>query len=276
MDFLGDIVDAPHRARSPFLSIGRGKVAVNDRSLVVVDADGVIEIPVAMVSAIFLEPGVSITHEAVKLAAENDTLLLWTGEAGIRLYSAGMPGGKSAGRIVSQVKLHLDDKERLQAAQRLYRLMFGVDFPATRSIEKLRGMEGARVKRLYAEIASQYGVQWEGREAAAEELRESMGFATSCLYGLAEAVILVCGYAPSIGVVHSGDQRSLVFDLADTVKFKTVIPVAFQVFAESNKDIGARVRRRCRDVFRQQRLAETLFANLYEIMGEYAADVASS
>ncbi len=221
-----------------------------------------------MVSAVLLEPGVSVTHEAVKLAAEHDVLLLWVGEAGVRVYSAGMPGGKHAPRLIEQVRQHINHDERIMAAQRLYLLMFAEAMPETRSLEKLRGLEGVKVREIYTLLANQFGVDWSGRENADLALKDALGIATSCLYGLAEAVILAAGFSPAIGIIHSGDPRSLVFDLADTVKFKTVVPAAFRIFQESPLDTRNRVRRVCRDMFREQNTASVLFHNLYEILGD--------
>lgn len=271
MDYLTDTIVLLHKARSPFLAIERGHLRVSDHCFLLTREDGDIEIPVGMISCLLIEPGVTITHEAVKLAAECDTLLVWTGEAGVRFYSSGMPGGKNASRIVDQVRIHLDPVERMNAAKRLYRLMFGEDLSESpSSIEELRGIEGARVKKWYRKIAEDYGVgEWQGRSGSPGELQSALGYATSCLYGLSEAVILSAGYSPAIGTVHSGDQRSMVFDLADTVKFRTVVPLAFETYRESDVDIGNRVRRRCRDLFREMKMAERLFANLYEIMGTY-------
>lgn len=268
-DHLGDALSLPHRARSPFLAIERGHLRADGHCLLLARENETMEIPVAAVSAILLEPGVTVTHEAVKLAAEHETLLVWTGEAGVRVYSAGMPGGKHGSRLLKQAQTHLDPEARLRAAQRLYSCMFEESMRESRSIEKLRGIEGARVKALYHEIARSRNIVWRGRDQAPEALRDALGFATSCLYGLAETAILAAGYSPAIGVVHSGNARSLVFDLADTVKFKTVIPAAFDVYLESPADIGNRVRRRCRDIFREEKMAETLFANLFEIFGEH-------
>lgn len=267
-DRLAHTTVLPHRVRSPFVAIEYGHLRVEDHCLLVERETEEIEIPVAMVSAILLEPGVTVTHEAVKLAAEHGVLLIWVGEAGVRVYSAGNPGGKAPERLIRQVRIHTDQNLRMAAAMRLYRLMFGEAFKETRSLEKLRGLEGAKVKVLYQNIAAQYGVTWAGRDKAAKALRDALGFATSCLYGLSEAVILAAGYAPAIGIVHCGNERSLAFDLADTMKFKTVVPAAFEVYAASPVDTANRVRHRCRDLFREQKLAERLFANLFEIIGD--------
>ncbi|WP_246047821.1 hypothetical protein [Hankyongella ginsenosidimutans] len=46
---------------------------------------------------------------------------------------------------------------------------------------------------------------------------------------MTEAAVLAAGYAPAIGFLHSGKPLSFVYDIADIVKFDTVVPVAFQV-----------------------------------------------
>lgn len=275
-DFLEVEASLPHRARASFVAIEHGVLRVENHCLLLERQDGDIEIPVGAVSAILVEPGVSVTSDAVKLAAEHGTLLLWVGEAGVRVYSTGMPGGKHAQRLIWQVGLHTDQERRMDAAKRLYRLMFHEEVPDTRSLDKLRGIEGARVKALYAGIAKTCGIDWKGRENTEESLQIGLGIATSCLYGLAEAVILAAGYSPAIGVVHSGDARSLVYDLADTVKFRTVVPAAFRTYMESSHDIRNRVRRACRDMFRENNTAATLFDNLYFIMGEGNADCSAT
>jgi CRISPR-associated protein Cas1 len=245
-----------------------GILRVEDRCLFLDREDGSgIEIPVGMVSALLLEPGVSVTHEAVKLAAEHDVILLWVGEAGVRFYSAGMPGGKSGRRLVAQALQHANPELRMQAARRMYQLMFDEEMRETRSLDKLRGIEGAKVKAWYAAIATAHGVEWKGREGSSEALKVAMGIATSCLYGVCEAIILTAGFSPAIGIIHSGNPRSLVFDLADTVKFRTVIPVAFKVFVESHDNTMSRARWACRDMFRETGIVDLLFDNLYEMLG---------
>lgn len=270
VDFLEDNTILPYRLRSPFVVFDRGHLKAEDGCFLLVRDDESVEVPVAMASVIMLEPGVTVSHEAVKLASRCGTLLLWTGEAGVRIYASGSPGGKSWERLLEQAGLRADPVARMKAARRLYRLMFDEDMPETRSIDVLRGLEGQRVKSLYAKIAAEHGVQWTGRAKADHALQNALGFATSCLYGLSEAVILAAGYSPAIGVVHSGDVRSMVFDLADTVKFSTVVPAAFKVYSESPMDAGNRVRRRCRDIFRESNLASLLFRNIFEIMGTNA------
>src|SRR5690606_7982603 len=110
-----------------------------------------------------LEPGIRISHAAVGLAARAGTLLVWVGEAGVRLYAAGQPGGARADRLLWQARMALDDDARLKIVRRMYALRFGEVAPERRSVDQLRGIEGARVKKLYALLARQHGVSWDGR-----------------------------------------------------------------------------------------------------------------
>jgi CRISPR-associated protein Cas1 len=237
-----------------FVTVEHGLLHASGYSLQWERETGTVVIPVGMATVILIEPGVTLTHAAVKLCADQGTLLLWIGEAGVRIYSAGQPGGGSGERILQQAALRLDQKRRIAVARRFYERMFGEMPPPANDIEKLRGLEGAKVKQWYKQIADHAGVTWEGREKSPKALRDTLGYATATLYGISEAVILAAGLLPAIGFIHSGDARSLVFDLADTIKFQTVVPAAFQVYMEQPKDIRSAIRRKCRDLFREYRV----------------------
>ena len=75
------------------------------------------QIPVGGVACLFLEPGTTVTHAALALAADCGTLMVWVGEGGVRLYSAGQPGGARADRLLYQARLALDDELRLKVVR---------------------------------------------------------------------------------------------------------------------------------------------------------------
>ena len=83
------------------------------------------------------------------LAARAATLVTWVGEGGVRLYSAGQPGGARSDKLLWQASLALDDAARLRVVRKMYALRFGEDAPQRRSIEQLRGIEGVRVRKTY-------------------------------------------------------------------------------------------------------------------------------
>ncbi len=245
----------------------KGVLRVDGHALLLAQEDVHIEIPASLVSCLMLGPGMSVTHEAVKLAGENGILMLWVGEGCTRLYAAANALHKSE-RILAQVGIHNDTKRRVQAAGRLYGLMFGERMPPSFTIDKLRGIEGAKVRAIYQSLAQEHGIDWTGRSAKTT-LNDCIGYATSCLYAASEVAILAAGYSPAIGVVHSGDSRSLVFDLADTIKFSTVVPLAFKVALESPANVNMAVRHACRDLFVADHIVEQLFANLEAIFAEH-------
>ena len=84
----------PMRERTSMVWLQYGSIEVQDGALVLIDKDGIrTHLPVGGLACVFLEPGTRITHEAVALAAEVGCLIQWVGEGGVRLYSAGQPGG---------------------------------------------------------------------------------------------------------------------------------------------------------------------------------------
>ena len=99
----------PLTERNSMLFLKYGRIDVEDGAFVLVDATGVrMQIPVGGVACLFLEPGTTVTHAALALAADCGTLMVWVGEGGVRLYSAGQPGGPQADRLLYQARLAVD------------------------------------------------------------------------------------------------------------------------------------------------------------------------
>jgi CRISPR-associated protein Cas1 len=264
----------PIKERVSVVFVQRGEIDMLDGAFVVVDAGGVrTHIPVGGVACIMLEPGTRVSHRAAALAARVGTLLVWVGEAGVRLYSAGQPGGARSDRLLYQARLALDEALRLKVVRKMYAVRFGEAPPERRSVEQLRGIEGARVRRSYQLIAQQFGVKWVGRDYDPETWESSdlpnrcLSAATSCLYGVTEAAVLAAGYAPAVGFIHTGKPLSFVYDVADIYKFETVVPVAFRVAASQPAGNPERaVRLGCRDVFRQTKLLDRIIPDIEDIL----------
>lgn len=273
----------PLRERASILFLEKGRLDVLDGAFVLVDERGVrVHIPIGSIACLMLEPGTRVSHAAVALAARAGTLLIWVGEAGVRLYAAGQPGGARADRLIHQARLALDDDARLRVVRRMYALRFGEDPPSRRSVEQLRGIEGARVRTIYKAMAAQYGATWDGRNydpadwGTANVVNRCLSAATAALYGITEAAVLAAGYAPALGFLHSGKPLSFVYDIADLFKFETVVPEAFRVAAATEKgrlldgraveDPVAEVRRRCRDAFRRENVLAKLIPAIEDVL----------
>src|SRR5712692_11418419 len=142
------------KERVSMLFIEYCQIDVLDGAFVVVDKTGVrTHIPVGSVACLMLEPGTRVSHAAVTLASRVGCLLVWVGEAGVRLYASGQPGGARSDRLLYQAKLALDDTARLKVVRKMYEFRFKEEPPAKRSVEQLRGIEGARVRKMYELLA---------------------------------------------------------------------------------------------------------------------------
>ena len=120
----------PIKDRASLLFLEKGRLDVLDGAFVLVDEAGVrVHIPIGGIVCLMLEPGTRVSHAAVALAARAGTLLIWVGEAGVRLYAAGQPGGARSDRLLYQARLALDDEARLKVVRKMYALRFRV-FPA--------------------------------------------------------------------------------------------------------------------------------------------------
>ncbi len=257
-----------------------GRIDVKDGAFVVVDeVNGErLLIPVGSVACLMLEPGTRVSHAAVKLAAATGTLLIWVGEAGVRLYSAGQPGGARSDKLLYQAKLALDEELRLKVVRKMFEMRFGEPAPAKRSVNQLRGIEGARVRKTYELMAKQYGVKWDGRRydpqdwQAGDIINQCLSAATSCLYGVTEAAVLAAGYAPAVGFIHTGKPLSFVYDVADIFKFETVVPVAFKIAAKKPRQPNREVRIACRDIFRSSKLLKQIIPSIEEMLAAGGID----
>lgn len=262
----------PIKDRVSVFFLEKGNLDVLDGAFVVVDKKGIrTHIPIGGVACLMLEPGTRVSHAAVTLASRVGCLLVWVGEAGVRLYASGQPGGARSDRLLYQAKLALDDSARLKVVRKMYELRFGERAPAKRSIRQLRGIEGARVRKMYQLLAQQYGIKWKSRNydhtkwGSGDLPNRCLSSATACLYGICEAAILAAGYAPAVGFVHTGKPQSFVYDVADIFKFETVVPVAFRIAAKKPHNPEREVRIACRDTFRQTKLLRRIIPTIERV-----------
>lgn len=270
---LPQLKPIPIKDRLSVLFIEKGNLDVIDGAFVVVDKTGVrTHLPVGSVACLMLEPGTRVSHAAVTLASRIGCLLVWVGDAAVRLYASGQPGGARADRLLYQAKLALDDAARLKVVRKMYAMRFKEVPPERRSVEQLRGIEGVRVRKMYEIMARQHGVNWKNRNYDYSEWESGdipnrcLSSATACLYGICEAAILAAGYAPAVGFIHTGKPQSFVYDIADIFKFETVVPVAFRTAAKKTGNPERDVRLACRDAFRQSGLLKRIIPTIEEVL----------
>jgi CRISPR-associated protein Cas1 len=272
--FLPNLRPIAMKDRVSVLFLERGELDVLDGAFILKDVNGIrIQIPIGSVACLMLEPGTRVSHAAVALAARVGCLLVWTGEGGVRLYATGQPGGARSDKLLFQMRSYLDESARLKIVRRMYEFRFGEPPPQRRSVEQLRGIEGARVRQMYKLLALQYGVTWTQRRYdpsdwnSSDRTNRALSSATACLYGITEAAVLAAGYAPAVGFIHTGKPLSFVYDIADLFKFETVVPAAFRILSRGTKmPIERAVRLECRDAFRSTRLLQRIIPTIEEIL----------
>ncbi|MBA4157524.1 MAG: type I-E CRISPR-associated endonuclease Cas1 [Gemmatimonadetes bacterium] len=256
--------------RLSFFYVQRGSLTVIDGCLVLTDAEDrtQYEVPARATVCIMVGPGTNVSTEAMRLAAAYGVLITWVGEHGVRCYSAGRPWGDNIEWLEKQVRCYSDPQLSLKVAREMFFRRFGVRMER-RSIDQLRGIEGARVRELYKLKAQEYRIPWSGRKyVPGNPLKQTdapnlaLNVANTCLYGLVETAVHAAGMSTALGFIHKGDRLSFVLDIADLYKMEQMVPLAFRLVAQ--KADGARpwpnlemdVRRACRDHFKESKLLD--------------------
>ncbi len=272
--------------RITFLYLEHAIVHRAGNAITVQDERGVVHVPAATIASVMLGPGTTISHQAMMLLADSGAASVWIGEEAVRYYAHGRPLARTSRLLEAQAALVTNRSSRLRVARAMYAMRFPGEDTEALTMQQLRGREGARVRKAYRETAADYGVEWKSRQyrpddfEASDDLNMALSAATACLYGLVHAVIVALGCSPALGFVHTGHDRSFVYDVADLYKVEIAVPVAFQVAARGSDDVGADVRRAMRDSMHDARLLERCTRDVHRLLGsegesevDYVADV---
>ncbi|MCP5535192.1 MAG: type I-E CRISPR-associated endonuclease Cas1 [Akkermansiaceae bacterium] len=274
---------SPAKDRWTPVYLERGRLEVDDASIKWISSEGtIIRIPVATVSALILGPGTTVTHAAVKTCAQSNCPVFWMGEDGMRFYSFGITPNHDN----SMARLHADAWAHPRKRAEIARRMFLNRFPEANvhgiSIKQLRGMEGKRVKAIYAELGKQFGVTWKGRDYKttnwnlADGINRALSTANASLYSLSAAVCCSMGFIPQLGFVHQAGTLPFIYDVADLYKHETSWPAAFEAISIDPNDRGELVRkilkRRIEETRMLRRMPNELKALFNELPGNGPAE----
>ncbi|MEU2391468.1 type I-E CRISPR-associated endonuclease Cas1e [Streptomyces sp. NPDC007369] len=258
--------------RISFLYLERCVVHRDDNAITAEDADGTSHIPAATIGTLLLGPGTRITHQAMSVLAESGAAVAWVGEQGVRYYAGGRALSRSSALLEAQASRWANRRTRLEVARAMYRLRFPEEDPSGLSRLELLGHEGKRVRDCYRQQAERTGVRWRGRQyvpgdfTAGDAPNQAVTAAGQCMYGVAHAVVAALGCSTGLGFVHSGHELSFVLDIADLYKTDIGIPVAFDVAAEGDHDIGSRTRRALRDAINRTRLLDRCVNDIKQLL----------
>lgn len=254
--------------RISFLYAERCVVNRDGNSLTITDQRGVAYAPATQVAALLLGPGTKITYAAMALLGDAGVTTLWVGERGVRYYAHGRPPAKSSRMTEIHAQVISNQRKRLDCARRMYALRFPGEDVSRLTMSQLRGREGARMKRIYFAEAERTGVYWNRRSYdpndfdSSDPINQALTAGSAALYGIAHAVIAALGFIPALGVVHTGTDRSFVYDVADLYKAEISIPAAFDAVAAQQGNPSVEVRRRIRDKVVSHRLMPRMVRDL--------------
>ncbi|GAA4362741.1 type I-E CRISPR-associated endonuclease Cas1e [Paeniglutamicibacter cryotolerans] len=258
--------------RISFLYLERCTVHRDQNALTVTDKDSVVHVPAASIGTLLFGPGTRVTHQAMSLLADCGATAVWVGEKGVRYYAHGRSLARSSRLLEAQARLVSNRQSRVAVARLMYEMRFpGEDLEGT-TMQQLRGREGARVKRVYREQSEKWKVNWERRDYrpddfnASDDINQALTAAHTCLYGIVHTVIVSLGCSPGLGFVHSGHDKSFVYDIADLYKAEISIPLAFEVTASMPADIASSVRQAVRDAVFESRLLTRCSVDIQKLL----------
>jgi len=265
---------APAKHRWTPLYLEHGRLEVDDSSVKWISATGTLcRIPVATVSALLIGPGVTITSAAMKACAESNTVVCWTGADCLRFYAFGLTPNHTNDMPRLHATLWADKKRRKLVAQRMFLMRFPGENVEDKNIKELRGMEGLRIRMLYARLGQEYGVTWKGRNYdrsnwdTSDGINKALSAANASLYALCSAVVCSLGYLPSLGFVHDGGTLPFVYDVADLYKHLTSIPAAFMAVRQDPADDGERVRKILKELVEKEKILQRMPKDLADLLG---------
>lgn len=254
--------------RITFLFVEHCTISRDDGALTFTDENNQQHIPASVLTTLVLGPGTRITHAAVALCGESGCGIIWTGTDLSPMYAYGSPISGNNKLIVKQAEIVSSERKRLAAAKRAYSIRFPGENLEHITMQQLLGREGTRMQRAYRREAERTGVEWSGRLYRDDSpVNKALDTANHLLYGICECIIRGMGCSPALGIIHSGNPISFVFDLADVRKCETVIPAAFEATIEASDDnIRELVRKKLRSKLTGIQYMKTCVKDLQNIL----------
>lgn len=258
--------------RVSFLYLEKCNISRDDSGVIAVSESGVLHIPIASIGAILLGPGTTVTHRAMELTGDTSTSICWVASDSAKMYCFGRPLNHSSALIELQAALVSNRRRRLEVAREMYQMRFPNEDVSHLTMQQLRGREGSRIRGVYRNESKRTGVEWNGRAyrvddfSVSDDVNASLSIANSILYGVIHSVVCSLGCSPALGFVHTGHDRSFVYDVADLYKTETAIPVAFDVAASHPANIWSATRSRMREAIHHAHIMERAVHDIQHLL----------
>lgn len=270
----------PHADRHGLLWLEYGRLSVEDGTLRFVAAKsdalaaGDYSIPYQSVSMVLLGPGTSLTQDVLRLCARHSVLLVAVGKGGVKTYTAAPMGQGRSAVARAHAELWADEKKRVDTARRLYAWRFGRVLPH-RSIETLRGIEGARMKESYKLLAQRFGIEWKGRRYdrdnpnAADLPNQAINHAATFVESAADIAVAAVGALPPLGFIHEDSSNAFTLDIADLYRVDVTLPLAFSAVSAyrngKTDNLERETRYQAARLFRQEKLIPRMIDRIKEL-----------
>ena len=284
-----DTARVPHADRHGCLWLGRGALTVDGGTLRFDTAGagdlpaGSYGIPFQSVSIVFLQPGTTVSHDALRLLARHGTGLVVTGEGGVRWY-ASMPFGQDESALArEQVRLWSVPEHRIQVARRMYAWRLGEVFPSA-DLTVLRGMEGARARTLYRTLAQQFGIRWAGRKydrddpEATDKVNQAVNHASAAVRAAAMISVAATATVPQLGFIHEDSSQAFCLDIADLFRESACLFAAFRAVklheVNPQEPLERHARRSAARVLQEKQVIPVMIDRIKALLGHSVADAA--
>lgn len=260
--------------RVSFIYVEHAKISRIDSAITVSDYRGVVNIPVSMIGVLLIGPGTEISHRAMEILGDVGTSVIWVGERGVRHYAHGRSLAHSTRFLERQAKLVSNKRSRLAVARKMYAMRFEDEDVSNLTMQQLRGREGSRIRKVYRNCSKKFNVKWEKRDYKVDDFEDSdavnqaLSALNVSLYGVCHSVIVALGMSPGLGFVHTGHDKSFVYDIADLYKAEITIPLAFELASKYKEgdDIGKLARLSLRDRMVDGKLMQKIVEDLQILM----------
>lgn len=261
--------------RVSFLYMERRKVVQSESGVVALSSNddefvvSTLQIPVGGIALLALGPGTSITNAALTSCARMGCTVQFTGGGGMPENASIVPLSTTSRWAQAQAAVVSSETEARKVAKQLYKKQFGVDSFAG-SITQMRGLEGSLMKRSYATLSKQHGLRgWRRDTAGDDNVNLALNICNGLMYGLSAAAAQALCLNPALGVIHRGNARSLLFDLADLYKVSIILPIAFSLAETKPESVPSEARRRLRTEITRARIMADIMRTLTEIFEPY-------
>lgn len=256
-----------------FLYLEKTVIEQEALSIVSIQGESRISIPVAAMTVLMLGPGVSITHAAIKTISDCGCMVVWCGENASKFYAYGQGETRNAENLLFQARACMDPDLHMQVVYRMYARRFPDMDTTGMTLQQVRGLEGIRVREAYKLASKTTGVKWSKRDYKnddwnnADPVNMALSYANTLLYSVCQAAIMSLGYSPGLGFIHTGKMLSFVYDVADLYKAVTTIPAAFEAVAVNPRDLTKQVRRCFRNKLHSQRVLQRIAGDIAFVLG---------